>query len=83
MSQALFIAAIRQTFPDEWVTAHVTARDDADVPLAGVVLAHSVDKLTVFQAVKAHLATHPDAELYTFFTGELIPEGFHLAFSLS
>jgi hypothetical protein len=29
------------------------------------------------------LAKHPEAELYTFFTGELIPEGLHIAFPLT
>lgn len=82
MSQAVPIAKIRDTFPDEWVMAQVTEVDEAEVPLVGIVLIHSPDKLTVFQAVKAHLAKHPEAELYTFFTGELIPAGLHIAFSL-
>jgi hypothetical protein len=82
MSQAMPIAKIREMFPDEWVTAQITEIDTADVPLAGIVLAHSTDKLTVFQAVKAQLSTRPEAELYTFFTGTLIPEGLHIAFLL-
>jgi hypothetical protein len=77
------IAKIQETFPNEWVTAQITAIDAAEVPLAGIVLAHSPDKATVFQAVTAHLATNPEAELYTFFTGELIPEGLHIAFPLT
>ena len=83
MSQAIPIAKIRETFPNEWVTAQITEVDAAEVPLAGVVLTHSPDKIAVFQAVTAHLAKHPEAELYTFFTGELIPEGFHIAFPLT
>ena len=83
MSQAMLIAKIRETFPDEWVTAQITEVDEAEVPLAGIVLTHSPDKLTAFQAVKAHLTKHPEAELYTFFTGELIPQGLHIAFPLT
>jgi hypothetical protein len=83
MSQVMPIAKIRETFPDEWVTAQITEVDAAEVPLAGIVLIHSPDKRTVFQAVMAHLAKHPEAELYTFFTGELIPEGLHIAFPLT
>jgi hypothetical protein len=83
MSQAIPIAKIRETFPNEWVTAQITEVDAAEVPLAGVVLTHSPDKIAVFQAVTTHLAKHPEAELYTFFTGELIPEGFHIAFPLT
>ena len=82
MSQVVSIAKIRDMFPDEWVMAQVTEVDEAEVPLAGTVLIHSPDKLTVFHAVEAHLAKHPEAELYTFFTGELIPEGLHIAFTL-
>ena len=83
MSQVIPITKIRETFPDEWVMAQITEVDEAEVPLAGIVLTHSSDKLTVFRAVTAHLAKHPEAELYTFFTGELIPEGLHIVFSLT
>jgi hypothetical protein len=82
MSDAMLITTIRKTFPDEWVTAQVTDVDEADVPVAGVVLSHSPDKQTVFQAVKSHRAVNPRARLYTFFTGDVIPEGLHLAFPL-
>jgi len=75
MSHAMLIATIRETFPDEWVTTQITAVDVAEVPLAGIVLTHSSDKTKVFQAVTAHLATHPDTELYTFFTGGVDPGG--------
>jgi hypothetical protein len=82
MSNAMPITTIRETFPDEWVTAQVTDVDEADVPVAGVVLSHSPDKQTVFQAVKSYRAVNPRARLYTFFTGDVIPEGLHLAFPL-
>ena len=83
MSNAMSIATIRETFPDQWVMVQLTAVDAADVPLAGIVLTHSPDKLEVFKAINAHLAHHPEAELYTLFTGELVPEGLHLAFALT
>ena len=44
MSQAMPIAKIQETFPNEWVTAQITAIDAAEVPLAGIVLTHSPDK---------------------------------------
>ncbi len=50
------IAAIRETFVDEWVAAEVTQTDKADVPLAGEVVLHSPEKQHVYQGVKAHLA---------------------------
>ncbi len=80
MSYAMSITTIRKTFPDAWVTAQVTEVDDEDVPIAGVVLIHTPDEDKIFAAVKSHLAEHPNARLYTFFTGDVVPEGVHLAF---
>jgi hypothetical protein len=82
MSDAIPITTIRETFPDEWMTAQVTEVDETDVPVTGIVLIHSPDKQTVFQAVKSHRAINPRSRLYTFFTGDVIPEGLHLAFPL-
>jgi hypothetical protein len=76
------IAAIRETFVDEWVAAEVTKVDKADVPLAGEVITHSPDKQEVYQAVKAYLARHPTARTYIFFTGNPIPEGLGVALAL-
>ncbi len=68
------IAAIRETFVDEWVAAKVTQTDKADVPLAGEVVFHSPEKQHVYQGVKAHLARHPATRRFIFFTGDPIPE---------
>ena len=80
MSHAMPIATIREMFPDEWVMARITEVDAEAVPLAGIVLTHSPEKSAVFEAARAHVATHPETALYTFFTGELIPEDLHIAF---
>jgi hypothetical protein len=80
MADAMPITMIRETFPDEWVVTHVTEVDDEDIPGAGVVLIHSSDEERVFETLKAHLAEHPKARCYTFFTGDVVPEGVHLAF---
>jgi hypothetical protein len=82
MSEAMPITTIREVFPDEWVTAHVTDVDASDVPMAGVVLFHSPNEETVFQVLKAYRDKHPKARLYTFFTGDVIAEGVHIAFPL-
>jgi hypothetical protein len=76
------IAAIRATFPDEWVAAEVTKVDKADVPLAGMLLTHSPDKHQVYQAVKAYRAQHPAARIFIFFTGDPIPKGVEVALAL-
>ena len=82
MAKVMKIAAIRETFVDEWVAAEVTKVDKADVPLAGEVSAHSPDKQEVYQAVKAYLARRPTARTYIFFTGNPIPEGLGVALAL-
>ena len=79
MAKVMKIAAIRETFVDEWVAAEVTKVDKADVPLAGEVITHSPDKQEVYQAVKAYLAQRPTARTYIFFTGAPIPEGLGVA----
>ena len=82
MAKVMKIAAIRETFVDEWVAAEVTKVDKAGVPLAGEVITHSPDKQEVYQAVKAYLAQCPTARTYIFFTGNPIPEGLGVALAL-
>lgn len=82
MTRAMKIAAIRETFLDEWVAAEIKRVDKADVPLAGAVIAHSPQKNQVHQAVRAYLAQHPAARVFIFFTGDPIPEGVELALAL-
>ena len=79
MPKIMKMAAIRETFVDEWVAAEVLKVDKADVPLAGQVIAHSPDKQEVYKAVKAYLAQRPTARTYIFFTGNPIPEGLGVA----
>lgn len=82
MPKAMTIAALRETFPDEWVAAEVTKVDKADVPLAGTLLTHSPDKHQVYQTVKAYRAQYPAARIFIFFTGDPIPEGVEVALAL-
>ena len=82
MPKIMKIAAIREVFADEWVTAEVTKVDKADVPLAGEGITHSPDKQEVYQAVKVYLARCPTARTFIFFTGNPIPEGLGGALAL-
>jgi hypothetical protein len=82
MPKIMKIAAIRETFVDEWVATEVLKVDKADVPLAGQVITHSPDKQEVYQAVKAYLVERPTARTYIFFTGDPIPEGVGVALAL-
>ena len=79
MPKAMKIAAIRKTFPNEWVAAEVTKVDKADVPIAGTVLTHSPDKSVVYQTVRAYRAQHPTTRIFLFFTGDPIPKGVEVA----
>ena len=81
VSHGMTIAATRATFPDEWTAAEVTAVDKADVPVAGIVLAHSPEKATVYQAVHAYRGQHPTVRLFIFFTGDPIPADVEVAFA--
>jgi hypothetical protein len=82
MPKVMKIAAIRETFVDEWVAAEVTKVDKADVPLAGEVITHSPDKQEVYRAVKAYLVQYPTARTFIFFAGEPVPEGVGVALAL-
>jgi hypothetical protein len=76
------IAAIRATFVDEWVAAKVTKTDKADVPLAGEIITHSLEKQRVYQEVKTYLARHPATRLFIFFTGDPIPQNMEVMLAL-
>lgn len=82
MTQVLSIAAIRTAFPEEWVAAEVTRVDNADVPVAGIVLTHSEEKAMVYQAIHEYRQHHPAARLFIFFTGDPIPAGVGIAFAV-
>jgi hypothetical protein len=82
MPKIMKITAIRETFVDEWVATEVLKVDNADVPLAGQVIAHSPDKQEVYQVVQAYLARRPTARTFIFYTGQPIPEGVGIALAL-
>ncbi len=76
------IAAIRETFVDEWVAAQVTKVDKSDVPLAGEVIVHSPDKQRVYREVKGYLTQHPATRMFIFFTGDPIPQNVEVMLAL-
>jgi hypothetical protein len=69
------IQTIERLYPDQWVVVEVTRASRSRGPLAGRVLAHSPDEHEITrEAVKAR-EERPTAQLWTFYTGEPIPEG--------
>jgi len=75
------IAAARRKFAGEWVAMQVTRTNHADVPVAGQVVAHAVDRSALHEMARSFRADHPDARVFIFFAGDPIPEG--LAVSLA
>jgi hypothetical protein len=75
MQPAHRIETIERLYPDQWVVVEVTRLSRTNQALAGRVLAHSPDEDEItHEAVKA-AEEHPAARLWTFYTGERIPEG--------
>lgn len=68
------IATIERLYPNQWVVVEVTRVSRANQPLAGRVLAHSPDEDEITrEAIKA-ADERPEAGLWTFYTGQRIPE---------
>ena len=75
MQAAHRIATIERLYPDQWVTIEVTRDSRSRGPLSGRVLAHAPDEDEITRAAVKARKEHPDAVLFTFYTGRLIPEG--------
>ena len=69
------IATIERLYPDQWVVVEVTRVSRANQALAGRVLAHALDEDAITRAAMRARAEHPTAQLWTFYTGQRIPEG--------
>lgn len=82
MATAMKMAAIRETFQDAWVAVAITTVDNADVPVAGMVLTHSREKGDVDRLAQAYLLQHPAARIFLCLTGDPIPEGVEVALAL-
>jgi hypothetical protein len=74
------ISTIERLYPDQWVTVEVTRESPSKGPLSGRVLAHAPDEDTITRAAVKARKDHPDAILFTFYTGPLIPEGVTVIF---
>jgi hypothetical protein len=69
------IETIERLYPDQWVVVEVTRASRARGPLAGRILAHSPDEREITRAAVKAREERPAAQLWTFYTGEPIPEG--------
>jgi hypothetical protein len=80
MQRAHRIQTVERLYPDQWVVVEVTRVSRADQPLAGRVLAHSPDEDEITRAAVKAREERPQADLWTFYTGRLIPEGMIVIF---
>ena len=75
MQRAHRIETIERLYPDQWVVVEVTRVSRSRGPLAGRVLAHSPDEDEITRAAVKAREERPEAQLWTFYTGQRIPEG--------
>ncbi len=75
MRDDLKISDIRERHKDQWVVVEVTKVDKHNNPLRGCVLFHGEDEKKVYSQGPKYRQTHPQADLFYFYTGDLIPEG--------
>lgn len=74
------ISTIERQFPDQWVVVEVTRVSRVNRALSGRVLAHAPDEDTITGETIRLREEKPDALLFTFYTGDLIPEGMTVIF---
>ena len=77
MAEELTIEEIEKRHIDEWVAVEVTAKEKGE-PVKGKVLFHSKNKKEVW----ANVPPSKGKEIYIFYTGEPIEEGYIAAFFL-
>ena len=80
MQRSHRISTIERLYPDQWVTIEVTRESPSRGPLSGRVLAHAPEETEITRAAVKARKEHPDALLFTFYTGPLIPEGMDVMF---
>jgi hypothetical protein len=74
------ISTIERLYPNQWVTVEVTRHRPSRGPLDGGVLAYAPDEKEITRAAVQSRQEHPDALLWTFYTGARIPEGITVLF---
>lgn len=83
LGKSLPLAQIREMYEGEWLAVHLTKVDRYDNPIAGIVIAHAGTSDELYSQAKEYRSRHPDAELYTFFAGNYIPQGVVVVLNIS
>ena len=69
------ISTIEREYPNQWVVVEVTRINRGYQAIAGRLLAHSADEDEITRQTIRAREECPEADLWTFYTGALIPEG--------
>jgi hypothetical protein len=75
LNRELTIEEIEKKYVDEWVAIKETAWDEQGDPIKGLVIAHTPDRDSLSHKIRQFRQQNPKAIIYTFYTGEPIPEG--------
>lgn len=71
----LTIEEIETRYTDEWVLVEITEFDDNEEPTKGIVINHQSNRELLTETIKKIRKTKPQTQIYTFYTGNPIPEG--------
>jgi hypothetical protein len=71
----LTISEIENQYLNEWVLVWETAWDEQEMPIQGIVIAHSPDREDLTTPTKKFRKEKPSTRTYTFFAGEKMTEG--------
>lgn len=80
MKKSQRISTIERDYPDQWVVIEVSRENRYYQAIAGRLLAHSPDEDEITREAVRLREQHPDADLFTFYTGEPIPPGMIVIF---
>ena len=69
------VAEAYEQYPDEWVLMEITQPHADYRKERGSVLAHSQHRGAIDAPHRQARRQHPDSVLFTFFAGEVVPEG--------
>jgi len=75
------ISTIEREYPDQWVVVEVTRVNRGHRPVAGRLLARSADEDEITRETIRAREECPEALLWTFYTGDPIPEGMIVIFA--
>lgn len=75
MSRPQRISTIERQYPDQWVVVEVTRINRGHQAIAGRLLAHAADEDEITRETIRVREEQPEALLWTFYTGDRIPQG--------